>query len=663
VLGLLAILILLVAALGGAYLLSRKGLAANQNGTPTPGPKVTAQPVPKAWADVLRQIKPDGKVSVSTALQAFSLVIGPLPQVKLPEQLDRPVLDGSIAVRMLVAHWNELTPAQQQIASQYLHIGSSAQGQASVGGASDALARPAATPIPDDPGTGPYRKIVEEIIGKLSADLKHSLSISTQISWKFNPKLVKEADAYVYPVNANGQTTGKPALCPIFLNKPAITQLSDYDLRLALAHEVMHCFQADIIDNLDVSYAKPGWIIEGGATWVGYHYADQISGASENYSGFWGEWIFDPLVPLFQRSYDAIGYYALLDKLGVSPWDVFTPMLLAKDNKSAYEAGASRLGDPLIDQWASSNERDASLGTPWELPGPGLSRITFQTPITPISLGSGDVESLNTPALAGLNYHLTSQADLIEVNVTGHNRLVDSGGVQVLNETDKVYCTKSGGCTCPSNSLYPGPEPEQLTGLIHLAVSGGTDGAKGWVAGLSLDDFCNKDIPGMLRRARPHDGTFDIIYNSTQAVIGNGVATRIPDLFYFKEQIDPNNPKGGYYEEVIDFVNNLLYFRIVGSPTWSVKSAHIAHWFDMINPKVVGKETINGVKTYHIRGPVTSGGHTWDQDVWVRVDNLYPVQVLTELTGSGTKYLLVMTAYNTGATITIPTNLGSGLGG
>jgi len=82
------------------------------------------------------------------------------------------------------------------------------------------------------------------------------------------------------------------------------------------------------------------------------------------------------------------------------------------------------------------------------------------------------------------------------------------------------------------------------------------------------------------------------------------------------------------------------------------------------NPTYVGTDTINGVKTYHIRGTqsasatatVTSGtpvSASETTDVWVNQQNYEPVRIVT--TGSdGTTTTIDFTAINTGITITPP---------
>src|SRR5262249_52125323 len=150
-----------------------------------------------------------------------------------------------------------------------------------------------------------------ELIPKLAGDLtpQHTLGIPTVLSWKYDPNLgAKGATAYTYAVNAQNQFTGQVALCAIYLNKTAITQLGAYDLHVALAHELMHCFQADIVSDLNRWYhAVPGWISDGEAMWVGFKYGDEVGGGpSVEYGDHWRAWFYENLTPLFKRTYDAV---------------------------------------------------------------------------------------------------------------------------------------------------------------------------------------------------------------------------------------------------------------------------------------------------------------------------------------------------------------------
>ena len=107
---------------------------------------------------------------------------------------------------------------------------------------------------------------------------------------------------------------------------------------------------------------------------------------------------------------------------------------------------------------------------------------------------------------------------------------------------------------------------------------------------------------------------------------------------------------------MIDYANAVAYSRPVGG-TWVLVSTKIAHYYDLQDPKVLGTETVNGVATYHISGIAHNDNVAFPTEVWVRTDNLYPVQVWENLPIQSAEdyFLFIFTAYNTGAKITMPT--------
>src|SRR5512141_363933 len=88
---------------------------------PTPPASLLPAPSPgPAWQSILTAIGDDGTVSTETALQAFSLAIGPLPGVSLPAGEAGTMQSGSMAVRWLVSHWQEISADQKQAAINML---------------------------------------------------------------------------------------------------------------------------------------------------------------------------------------------------------------------------------------------------------------------------------------------------------------------------------------------------------------------------------------------------------------------------------------------------------------------------------------------------------------------------------------------------------------
>lgn len=83
----------------------------------------------------------------------------------------------------------------------------------------------------------------------------------------------------------------------------------------------------------------------------------------------------------------------------------------------------------------------------------------------------------------------------------------------------------------------------------------------------------------------------------------------------------------------------------------SVDTSQFTKYGNLNNATLVGVETVNGTVVYHLKGE--SGGY--QQDVYVRRDNYYPVKVVVHGTSSAAfDATIVFTAINTGITITPP---------
>ena len=80
-------------------------------------------PLPaSAWARVLTQIRPNGTVSKATALQAFSVVYGPLPGVPRPPGVRTEVPSGTQAALWTLSYFRRLTARQQRIVERRLGV-------------------------------------------------------------------------------------------------------------------------------------------------------------------------------------------------------------------------------------------------------------------------------------------------------------------------------------------------------------------------------------------------------------------------------------------------------------------------------------------------------------------------------------------------------------
>jgi hypothetical protein len=159
---------------------------------------------------VLSEVDPNGTVSLTTALQAFSLVVGPLPGVTPPAGPVGQVADGTFAVRWVLGYWRQLSTAQRTAIRRYLpEVGR----ETSAGSDSNAWLTGYEENTP--PPAGPYQAAAEAASAEIAGEIGHPLGIP--ISVVINPTQVITTPpdyAYTYvngnPLNLSDPTGHRP---------------------------------------------------------------------------------------------------------------------------------------------------------------------------------------------------------------------------------------------------------------------------------------------------------------------------------------------------------------------------------------------------------------------------------------------------------------------
>jgi hypothetical protein len=442
------------------------------------GSKTPSATQPSAWDHVLSEIGPNGQVSKSMALRAFSVAIGPLPGVSLPAGEAGDIRSGSAAVRWLHAHWSEITPAQRAAAVRLVpELGIGPGGTASPASFTqgDAVAKPIHP-------SSYYLEIAKSKAVLITAALggEPRLKLDLEVAEGAMQKDTSAAETSV--VGADGGRSDTTSRCVIRVGPHGADQDEDI-VNNILAHEVWHCFQGQVL-GVDAYATYPSWIIEGGAQWVGDTIAPTLSP-----DRWWEEYLLDPGGRLFSREYDAIGFFAHLDEAKLDTWTRMIPILKkGADNATAFaESGAT--SDEFLDTWASGFFRQPNYGKAWDMKGPGLPPETAETPLM-LAVDNGNEAKFDAPQYANSIAALSSTADVLVFSVDGHVRLADPGTKQeyVVRGTS-TFCTKSGGCECPDAS-FAGVPPTRLSADSVLAASSGPDATSGTVAGESLEEFC-----------------------------------------------------------------------------------------------------------------------------------------------------------------------------
>ncbi len=450
------------------------------------------------YAKLFDEVRDDGTVSLDTALRAFSVAIAPLPGVEIeagdvaPELYER--ASGSFAIRWIRDHIDELTAEQRAVVEAVLAPppGESRVGVLASLGGQARLTPPLAlgVTVAADP-EAPYEEALRRADAGISASLGRTLGVSYIFNINKSPPTDRGEEvatalayAFLWP-RSSGEFD-----CWIYANPEMTDRLlsGEYgssELNATMAHELFHCYQFDLLEKAGRPQTGPDWVIEGQAEWVG----EAVGGPSGIGTGWWARYLTSPDVLAFRRTYSAVGIYEHLAEIGRNPWQFLDAMLLAPSNEQAFMATYADRED-FLDTWASGLFRRPDLGDAWNVQG--RWGTTAQAPPKEIAIGNGSAEFLQ--AIGPLNrlVSVLASADITEINVDGHVRLV-SGGIEFVDFPNVSLCTKGDGCMCPAGQHYEGPFLTSVDNVISVAVTGGLGESVGWIRGHSLDDFCFDD--------------------------------------------------------------------------------------------------------------------------------------------------------------------------
>jgi len=429
------------------------------------------------WQVELRDVSADGERSLESALRLFAMAYGPLPGVEgVPDSNER--VEGTLARRAILAHYDELTPDQQAAVDEWLapdpdatvvEIGPVGQGTIAMVG--PLVAQPQLTPEQQAvlDATNDYRfaiatKMGDDIPGKIN------LSFPT----KQRPDALADADG----VWVNGEFTG----CEIRWFPSGMAD-APLNILLTAAHETFHCFQAAHFNNRDRYISGPDWWQEGGAEWVSY----DVAGAPQD-GGFWDDYVNIPELSLFQRTYDGVGFWADLAATGISPWPKWRAIWDAYENEGAWVASGAE-DDDFLNSWSSGWFREPDRGGAWDMTGPGIP--AGNTTPDPLNVANGSNASVAAGPYTNTQYNATSAADVVIITGSGRIRLSDRNVDEPL-ALGQRFCTKPGGCVCPDGKPLPFPLT-QLATFFAVAVTGGSSSSAGNLVGISIEDFCKEE--------------------------------------------------------------------------------------------------------------------------------------------------------------------------
>jgi hypothetical protein len=462
----------------------------------SPSPRTSTPAPPSAWQSVLDQIQPDGSVSVTTALSAFALAIGPVPGVSAPAGPPQIIPSGTLAVTWVLRHWKELTPDQRSAVRTDL-------------GAPAAATQPAAYVMPakapttdpnlacltaDSAGAVKYRAMINAIVPTIAAKLGRPLTVAAGTFVSVNTKDLELGTngkpSLLYTWRCTKPRTDVTSGCTIHVNATTASGVfTDAELRSFLTHEVMHCF---LYDKFGAAYDDmPAWYVEGAPTWV---MAD-IGGGSDKLSSFWTRYLDTVAKPLSQRSYDGLGFFVHLAETGTDPWRVIDTIgvSMVKNPTTAAGFAAARVTPAFLDSWGSGYLQGRYPGKAWTSTGTNMP--AYQPAVADKGhVANGATLTITSPAFAPMAAQVDVDATVVLVNPDAGTagRLSLGGGQDSTLDRGSPFCTAA-ACQCPAGSAGAGTTFTHITsGQEFVGLSAGAKGGSVALVGLSLDDFCAK---------------------------------------------------------------------------------------------------------------------------------------------------------------------------
>lgn len=449
-----------------------------------------------AWRRVLDGVDDNGSVSRKTALAAFSLVYGSLPGVRTPGGRHAPIRSGTLAALWALEHRAQMTAAQRTVVDRRLAIpqrdGRSGHVRGSGGDFDFEL----------DPF---YQSMAEKWAGVYAGLLRRPLGLRMAVGT--SPGLRPRDFADALPLNRFGVWGfGQASICRIRMGF-AGTSVPPVDQELIMAHEVFHCFEFALLGP-NVWQLPHDWIIEGLAEWASltvdplpFNLADPASG-----SDWIAAYLNTPAVPLFDRTYDAVGFWGhLTDFTGVL-WPRVSAIVTADGDPAAFKAAGGGEAN-TFSSWGSSPFRVSPV-----------AGFTMHSPIEPPGFGElrpGGLHQIfsgkvGAPAYTTAQYLMAptpASEPIVHVAIDGPARIL-SGATEYTDLRDAWFCVQGRDCTCPPGSDNGVPATRPLTMPAYLGVTGDPDaGTAGVVTPERLDQFCHKhDSPAPHPRPGPRPG-------------------------------------------------------------------------------------------------------------------------------------------------------------
>ncbi|NYG21610.1 hypothetical protein BJY17_002357 [Agromyces hippuratus] len=396
----------------------------------------------------------DGTIPLDLALDLFAAGFGPIDGGD-PDAVELPVHSGTMAIRGLMRHWEELTPDQQSTVDAIFESG--ARDEAETGDAADLEGTDLGGRVVPALRMEPTESIrgITALVAEVQAELEDLLGRRLSV-----PIEAGASDAVADPkyhafawANIGGSHVGAGRMdaCEIDVLQPGWDVIDTPQFRTLIAHEVMHCFQFDGAGGVADVADGASWVVEGGATFAAVAVAP-----TDYFDARWDEWLREPRIPLSKREYDALGVFAVAEQEGADVWQHLVPLLQAGDTAAGLELLFDRPREEALTAIARRLVREPRVGPEWDSDGPHIT--TAQGAIGIILFTGASIDEVATIlpfATAPYTIGFEAGSEVIDVAVFGGRGVIgvprgatDEVGTEFLRR----YCV-TGFCECPGGGV------------------------------------------------------------------------------------------------------------------------------------------------------------------------------------------------------------------
>ncbi len=459
---------------------------------------------------IAERLTEDGAVPLDLGLDLFAAGYGPIDGGD-PDAIPGTRVSGHLAMVGLVAHWDDLTPAQQATVTESLGLddavpvtlAGAGAGGGSASGAGVRTARPLGSSADEViPGVTAALRRATDLVG---ARLGRTLGVPVSIALGTVPEESTWGAVTTPLVGGVPVRAGRMETCHIALytlRSSAVTPA----LESGLVHEVFHCFQYDAMDVAEV-YDGPSWAVEGGA-----EYVQEILDPSSALVPEWEAWLTEPGLPLTRRTYAGIGAFAVAAQRGVDVWPLLIS-LLEHPNHQAIERLFGTSADEALTAIAQALVREPGLGPAWESVGPSLPSGVRGTTVRDLPQGVTAELELRIRPYATAPHAVAFTGEVLDVRVAGAIGAIGLPGGTTTQITDGFigrWCV-TGFCECAGGIRMGATEiPSDGVVGIGLASTGAallesTPPGSLRVASLTTAEACADPLAGPVMVMRFHE--------------------------------------------------------------------------------------------------------------------------------------------------------------